>query len=76
MTCTACLKPKLVDGYDVCFTCTKARHAAVMRRKCVCRKADKRPRKVDLGFRAFETCDRCLGTIRHLPDPPRRRRAA
>jgi hypothetical protein len=55
-----------VQGYDVCFECTKARHNAVLRRKCVCG-VKRRPSIVyRIGSRTWISCYRCLGQIKQL----------
>ena len=44
----------------------KARHLAVMRRKCCCGK-EKDPSEVKgTGSRTWISCERCLGTIKNL----------
>ena len=54
----------------VCMPCVKARAKAAMTKKCTCGK-QKRPVFKKTSWRAWESCLRCLGTIRQLPDPPR-----
>jgi hypothetical protein len=72
-TCDGCgkvLSPVGDFGYTVCMECTKARARTVGNRgRCTCPKKLKRPRAVTNRIRAWEACDRCLGTIRALPDP-------
>jgi hypothetical protein len=69
-TCEGCLDElTLFDraaGYRVCFACTKARHAAVVRRRCPCG-PKRRPVERDnhLG-RRWIACERCLGFVRQL----------
>lgn len=65
--CVACFKvlgmtDRLTGGPETpCFECCKARHRACVSHRCACR--GKYPtRVVDLGFRAYESCTRCLGT--------------
>lgn len=54
-------------GYYVCFPCTKARHKAVLRKKCVCKKAEKRESHIKrVGSRTWISCLRCLGQIKQL----------
>jgi hypothetical protein len=71
--CSGCGTPVLKSN-DPCWECVKARArtATVNRGRCTCPAKLKRPRNVDVGHRAWVACDRCLGTIRQLPDPPRK----
>jgi hypothetical protein len=69
--CEGCLKEMdtmgFLQGYTICMDCVKARHKTVLRLgKCVCRKADKRPRETGNKSRKWLSCDRCLGTIKQL----------
>lgn len=80
MTCEGCGKDfrNFMDQYHVCTACVKAR-AAAFDGKCHCSKAQQLPREVDsctrhwiaCGTRRWIACDRCLGTIKQLPDLPR-----
>jgi hypothetical protein len=45
-----------------CMDCVRSRHAGVVGRGCSCGKK-RRPKLVDLGFRAFYSCERCLAPI-------------
>lgn len=70
MNCEGCDKPldpvSVSGGYTVCFSCTKARHKAVLRRKCCCGR-QKRPTEVmRTGSRSWISCHRCLGQIKQL----------
>jgi hypothetical protein len=68
-TCSACTKELgaiEATQFSVCLPCTVARHKAVVKKKCCCRKVDKRPRTIDVKFRGWVACDRCLGTIKQL----------
>jgi hypothetical protein len=62
--CGCALGP-LDIGYSVCLACTRARHRAVLMRKCCCGHR-RRPRHVSTPWRAWIACDRCLGTIRQV----------
>ena len=69
-TCTVCGKPGglwvVIDGKP-CMACITARmKAATNGGRCVCRKADKRPRTITTRSRSWVGCDRCLGTIKTL----------
>lgn len=70
MNCEGCDKPlspvDVAGGYTVCFGCTRARHKAVLRRKCCCGR-DRRPTGVmRIGSRSWISCRRCLGQIKQL----------
>jgi len=53
-------------GYDVCMECTKARHRAVINRKCSCG-SKKRPSEIHKAYsRTWISCLRCLGQIKQL----------
>jgi predicted amidophosphoribosyltransferase len=70
--CSGCGTPTLA-WTDPCWECVKARaRTATNRGRCTCPAKLKRPRPVDVGHRAWLACDRCLGVIKNLPDPPRR----
>jgi hypothetical protein len=59
-------------NWTVCFDCTKARARSFGNgRRCVCGRKRARPRVVRQFPRVWESCDRCLGTIRQLPDDKR-----
>lgn len=64
--CDRLLSPIEALHWSVCFVCTKARHRAVLARRCICgRRA--RPGPVDrIGSRSWVPCLRCLGQIRQL----------
>ena len=69
MTCEGCTKPlhPVGDaGYSVCMECTKARHHAVMKRKCCC--GNKRqPTEVKKTYsRSWISCYRCLGQVKQI----------
>jgi ribosomal protein L21 len=65
--CEGCLTVGRTDSYSVCMTCTVARHKAVLSKKCVCKKKDKRESHIKrTGSRQWTTCLRCLGTIRQI----------
>jgi hypothetical protein len=70
MECEGCLEAldgiSIIGGYRVCMPCTQARHKAVLRRKCVCRKAQRRPKQCKAGSRKWVACLRCLGSVRQL----------
>lgn len=53
-------------GYKVCWACTKARHRAVLAKKCCCGTKNRRPRLIATACRTWWGCDRCLGAIRAL----------
>jgi hypothetical protein len=64
--CEGCKKDLDAFGlrWGVCMDCTRARYRAVMNvGRCVCRRADRRPRDVRTAHRSFTVCDRCLGGI-------------
>lgn len=71
--CEGCGQP-VMRSNNPCWECVKARARAAVTRRCSCGKK-RRERAVDVGFGAWVSCDRCLGTVRQLPDPPRRPRA-
>ena len=53
-------------GYSICMECTKARHRAVINRKCSCGNK-KRPSKIKrIHSRTWISCNRCLGQIKQL----------
>jgi len=70
-TCEGCDKPlhplDLAQHWTVCMDCTKARHRAVMARKCVCgRKRRENPKLNRVGSRTWKTCNRCLMSTGNL----------
>jgi hypothetical protein len=65
--CSGCLRPSI---HDVCFPCVMARHKAVLLKRCVCPKRERRPRMVRAMARQWVACDRCLGMIRKPPHVP------
>lgn len=69
--CSGCGTPTLAWN-DPCWECVKARAKAAHTHRCTCPAKLKRPREVSNGIRRWVACDRCLGTINQLPDPPRR----
>jgi hypothetical protein len=53
-------------GYTVCIECTKARHRAVVNRKCSCGNK-RRPTEIKrIGSRTWISCYRCLGQIKQV----------
>lgn len=69
--CEGCDTPldtlSLVGGYSVCMPCTKARHKAVLSRKCSCGKATQEKLcQVGKHGRKWISCLRCLGTVRQV----------
>ena len=69
MLCSGCEKElSYIDiGYSVCFDCTRARQAAVLWRKCRCKKIQQRPGPIkQIGSRKWIDCLRCLGHIQQL----------
>ena len=68
MTCEGCTKPlgPMDLGYTVCMDCTRARHNAVLKRKCCCGNK-RRPTEVKKAYsRSWISCYRCLGQIKQL----------
>jgi hypothetical protein len=64
--CTGCGEPMDSPSYDVCFQCVKARHRAVVMRKCCCGNK-RRPTEVKrMASRTWISCHRCLGQIKQL----------
>jgi hypothetical protein len=56
--------------WSVCMDCTKARHKATVNRgKCSCGRKRKE-REATNGIRRWIVCNRCLGTVKQLPDNP------
>ena len=71
-SCEGCGRPVML-GHNPCWECVKARARTVGNRgRCTCPKTLKRPREVSTSIRAWLACDRCLGTIKSLPDPPKK----
>lgn len=65
MNCEGC--NKLVIGlFGVCLECVKARHKAVLKRKCVCGNQKKPTNIKRIGSRSWISCYRCLGQIKQL----------
>lgn len=64
--CEGCTGLMLDLNYAVCWECTKARHNAVLSRKCVCRKIDRKEKLCQTGSRQWLACQRCLGVIKQL----------
>lgn len=59
-------KPEHLDALgQIKFEIVKARAKAAHTHRCSCG-SKKEPKVVDLGFRSYESCERCLGVIRHL----------
>jgi hypothetical protein len=67
--CDGCLEPldgfSKALGYQVCFQCVKARHRALMNKKCSCGR-HRRIAIVDYGHRTVQKCSRCLGFVRQI----------
>ena len=60
-------------NWGVCLDCTRARARAVgSGGRCSCGPKRRRERVVKTAIRSWMACDRCLGTVRQLPDTPRR----
>lgn len=69
-TCEGCLQEldalSRAGIYNVCMSCTVARHKAVLRKRCVCRKKQRRERQCKAYSRIWIACDRCLGQVRQV----------
>ena len=70
MKCEGCLEELSVfdkcQGYSVCFECTKTRHKAVLKTKCVCAGKKRESSIHKIGSRTWISCLRCLGQIKQL----------
>lgn len=64
--CGAALNPAEALHWSVCMPCTRARHRAAVTHRCTCPKSAKRPKRCQTGSRVWESCLRCLGSIRQL----------
>ena len=62
MCCEGCGKQSF---HNVCWDCVKARHRAVMKKKCGCGR-QRRERLVQTAARKWVACDRCLGPVRQV----------
>lgn len=56
----------VVMGWNVCMDCTKARHRAVVARKCICGKKRRNSEVHKAYSRRWISCLRCLGTVKQL----------
>ena len=64
--CGVQMMPYEFSRWAVCMGCTKARHRAVVARKCCCGNK-RRPTEVkSIGSRSWISCHRCLGQIKQL----------
>ena len=70
MKCEGCLKElsvfDILQKYNVCLDCTKARHKAVFTGKCVCGNKKRESDIHKIGSRTWISCLRCLGQIKQL----------
>ncbi len=68
--CQGCLEflspSDRAQGYAVCLDCTRARHRAVLKRRCVCGRRRRETEIKRVGSRSWVSCHRCLGQVRQL----------
>jgi len=48
----------------ICMACVRARHKAVLKRRCSCGKGSRPSQMHRMGSRTWTSCLRCLGTIK------------
>lgn len=68
MICEGCEEEfiNIIDQHPICTPCVRARHKAVLARKCVCR-SKKHTKECNNGMgRRWLSCLRCLGTVKQL----------
>lgn len=69
-SCDGCGAPMSMSehaaGWTVCLECTKARHRAVLKRKCCCGRKRRPTEVMRTGSRSWISCHRCLGQIKQL----------